>query len=81
MRRKRMQKSVALRSELQRCARAAPTPSLLDHIQVDYYGTETPLSQVANVTSADPRTLSDLALGQEHGAGHREGDHDVRISA
>jgi len=30
---------------------------LLDHIHVDYYGSSTPLSQVANVTLADPRTI------------------------
>src|SRR6478736_9825880 len=30
---------------------------LLDHIHVDYYGTSMPLSQVANVTLADPRTI------------------------
>jgi ribosome recycling factor len=30
---------------------------LLDHIQVDYYGTPTPLSGVANVTLVDSRTI------------------------
>ncbi len=30
---------------------------LLDHVLVDYYGTPTPISQVANVTVLDPRTL------------------------
>ncbi|PJE78243.1 Ribosome-recycling factor [invertebrate metagenome] len=33
-------------------------PSLLDNIRVSYYGAETPLSQVANVTAEDARTLS-----------------------
>lgn len=32
--------------------------SLLDHITVDYYGSAVPLSQVANVTASDARTLS-----------------------
>lgn len=32
-------------------------PSLLDHIRVEYYGNETPLSQVANITIGDARTL------------------------
>jgi ribosome recycling factor len=32
-------------------------PSLLDGISVDYYGTDTPLSQVANVTVEDGRSL------------------------
>ncbi|MEX1236738.1 MAG: ribosome recycling factor, partial [Pseudomonadales bacterium] len=33
-------------------------PGILDGIVVDYYGTETPLSQVANVTVEDARTLA-----------------------
>lgn len=33
-------------------------PSLLDGITVDYYGTPTPLSQVANINIEDARTLS-----------------------
>lgn len=33
-------------------------PSLLDHIMIDYYGTPTPLKQVANVAVEDARTLS-----------------------
>lgn len=33
-------------------------PSLLDSIRIDYYGSETPLSQVANINIEDARTLS-----------------------
>lgn len=33
-------------------------PSLLDGIRVDYYGSEVPLNQAANVTVEDARTLS-----------------------
>ncbi|MEM9100797.1 MAG: ribosome recycling factor [Pseudomonadota bacterium] len=33
-------------------------PSLLDHVMVNYYGTNTPLNQVANVSVQDSRTLS-----------------------
>ena len=33
-------------------------PALLDHIQVDYYGSMTPLNQVAGVVVEDARTLS-----------------------
>jgi ribosome recycling factor len=33
-------------------------PSLLDGITIDYYGTETPLNQLANVNVEDARTLS-----------------------
>ncbi len=33
------------------------SPSMLDNINVDYYGTETPLTQVANVNTPDPKTI------------------------
>jgi ribosome recycling factor len=33
-------------------------PSLLESIKVDYYGTETPLQQVANISIEDARTLT-----------------------
>lgn len=33
-------------------------PSLLDHIKVEYYGSDVPLSQVANISVEDARTLS-----------------------
>ncbi|MCP5328835.1 MAG: ribosome recycling factor [Steroidobacteraceae bacterium] len=32
-------------------------PSLVENLKVDYYGTETPLSQLANITVEDARTL------------------------
>lgn len=33
------------------------TPSLLDRIEVEYYGTATPLNQLAGVTAPEPRLL------------------------
>lgn len=33
-------------------------PSILDSVTVDYYGTETPINQVANITVEDARTLA-----------------------
>ncbi len=55
----RMGKSVdALRTELTKIRTGRAHPSLLDQIQVDYYGSETPISQVANVTVEDSRTLA-----------------------
>ena len=35
-----------------------PSPALLDTVQVDYYGSMVPISQVANVSLLDARTLS-----------------------
>jgi ribosome recycling factor len=55
----RMGKSVdSLRSELTKIRTGRAHPSLLDQISVDYYGTETPINQVANVTVEDSRTLA-----------------------
>ncbi|MEO5344441.1 MAG: ribosome recycling factor, partial [Gammaproteobacteria bacterium SHHR-1] len=55
----RMAKSVeALKVELTKVRTGRAHPSLLDHIKVSYYGTPTPLNQVANVSVEDARTLS-----------------------
>ncbi len=54
-----MGKSVeSLRSELVKIRTGRAHPSLLDQIMVDYYGTDTPINQVANVTVEDARTLA-----------------------
>ena len=54
-----MQKSVdALGSQLSKIRTGRAHPSLLDGIQVSYYGADTPLNQVGNVTIEDNRTLA-----------------------
>ncbi len=54
----RMQKSIdALQNELAKIRTGRAHPSLLEHIKVDYYGTETALNQVAGVAVEDARTL------------------------
>ncbi len=56
---KRMQKSIDnLKNELSKVRTGRAHPSLLDHVTVSYYGNDTPLSQVANVTVSDSRTLT-----------------------
>jgi ribosome recycling factor len=55
----RMGKSVeSLKVELTKLRTGRAHTSLLDHITVDYYGSQVPLNQVANVSVSDPRTLS-----------------------
>ncbi len=55
----RMGKTVeSLRIELTKIRTGRAHPSLLDQVSVDYYGAETPISQVANVTVEDSRTLA-----------------------
>lgn len=49
---------VAYRNELKRMRTGRANTSLLEHIHVDYYGGEVPLSQVANVSVEDARTLT-----------------------
>jgi len=46
-----------LKTDLAKVRTGRAHTGLLDHIHVDYYGSSMPLSQVANVTLADPRTL------------------------
>jgi ribosome recycling factor len=54
-----MEKSVeALKSQLSKIRTGRAHPSLLDGIQVSYYGASTPLRQVANVSVEDARTLT-----------------------
>lgn len=55
----RMGKSVAsLKNDLTKLRTGRAHTSLLDHITVDYYGSQVPLSQVANISVLDSRTLS-----------------------
>lgn len=54
-----MQKALEhLASELQKIRAGKATPSMLDSVKVEYYGTPTPLSQVANVGTTDARTIT-----------------------
>lgn len=55
----RMAKSVAaLKSELTKIRTGRAHTSLLDHITVEYYGSQVPLNQVSNVGVEDSRTLT-----------------------
>ena len=55
----KMKKSLeALQNDLAKVRTGRAHTGLLDHITVDYYGTPTPLSQVANVTLVDARTIA-----------------------
>ena len=49
---------VALKNELKKLRTGRASTSLLEHVRVDYYGNEVPLSQVANVAVEDSRTLT-----------------------
>ena len=54
-----MQKAIShLNQELSKVRAGRANPSMLDTVRVDYYGAPTPLSQVANVSTLDSRTLT-----------------------
>lgn len=44
--------------ELQKIRAGKANPAILDGVRVDYYGSSTPLRQVATVTAADAKTLT-----------------------
>ena len=49
---------IHLKQELAKIRAGKASPAMLSSIKVDYYGSSTPLSQVANVGTADSRTLT-----------------------
>jgi len=54
----KMQKSLeALKTDLGKVRTGRAHTGILDHITVDYYGTQMPLNQVANLTLLDARTI------------------------
>lgn len=55
----KMHKAIdAFKSDLSKIRTGRAHVGILDHIQVDYYGTMTPIGQVANLGIADARTLT-----------------------
>jgi len=55
----KMGKSIeTLKHDLAKIRTGRAHTGLIDHIKVDYYGSEVPLNQVANVTLSDARTIS-----------------------
>lgn len=55
----RMSKSIeSFKLELTKIRTGRANASLLDHVQVDYYGSMMPISQVANITVSDARTIT-----------------------
>ena len=57
--RDRMAKSVeSIRHEFSTVRTGRASPALLDRISVDYYGTATPLKQLATISAPEPRLLS-----------------------
>ena len=54
----KMEKTVTvLKRELSSMKAGKANPSMLDRISVEYYGAETPVNQLANISSPEPRVL------------------------
>ena len=65
----KMSKSIeAFKNELHKIRTGRAHPGLLDQVQVDYYGAMVPISQVANVSLIDSRTISVQPWGKGLGA-------------
>ncbi len=48
---------VAMENQFKRLKSGKASPDLVDNVRIDYYGTETPLSQLANISVPEPRIL------------------------
>jgi ribosome recycling factor len=68
----------ALKNDLHKIRTGRAHPGILDQVQVEYYGSLVPISQVANVTLLDARTISvqpwEKALGPKIEKAIRESD-------
>jgi ribosome recycling factor len=55
----RMHKSIeSMRGDMAKIRTGRASSALIDHLSVDYYGTATPINQVANISVQDARTLA-----------------------
>ena len=82
----KMQKSVdAFKNELTKIRTGRAHPGILDQVQIDYYGSMVPISQVANVTLMDARTISvqpwDKGMGAKIEKAIRESDLGLNPSS
>ncbi|MDH0868011.1 ribosome recycling factor [Mitsuaria sp. GD03876] len=82
----KMAKSIeAFKNELQKIRTGRAHPGLLDQVHVDYYGSMVPISQVANVTLLDARTVSvqpwEKGMGQKIEKAIRESDLGLNPSS
>ena len=82
----KMAKSVdALKGELQKIRTGRAHPGILDQVHVDYYGSPVPISQVANVSLLDARTISvqpwEKGMGAKIEKAIRESDLGLNPSA
>ena len=66
------------RSEFNSVRTGRASAALLDRITIDYYGTPTPLKNMATINAPEPRLADRAAVRPDADAGDREGDPGVR---
>ena len=75
----------SFKTELQKIRTGRAHPGILDQVQVDYYGSPVPISQVANVSLLDARTISvqpwEKGMGPKIEKAIRESDLGLNPSA
>lgn len=55
----RMRKCIdSFKNEMSKLRTGRANPGILDHVRVNYYGSDVPLSQISNITVSDARTLT-----------------------
>jgi len=78
---RRMQGALqSLKQELSGLRTGRASTALLDHIQVEAYGSHMPLNQLSTISVPEPRFAQCSSLGPLHGARRREGYFRPRIS-
>ena len=82
----KMAKSIeAFKNELQKIRTGRAHPGILDQVQVEYYGSMLPISQVANVSLIDARTISvqpcEKGMGAKSEKAIRESDLGLNPSS
>ena len=66
-----MDKSIdSFQSALSKIRAGRPNPSILDQILVDYFGSISPVKQLANITVSDASTISLSAVSYTHLRAH-----------
>ena len=65
-----MQKCIqSFQADLKKLRTGRAHPSLIEGLKVDFYGSESPLNQVANISVEDGAHAGGHAVGPEHGGG------------
>ena len=76
----RMHKSVeAFKGDLSKIRTGRAHTGILDHVTVDYYGTQTPINQVAKVTLLDARTIGIAPFEKKLGAAIEKAIRDSNL--